>query len=338
MSKSIVIQEGGVGKNLTANKLKTNLIGGGTCLWVPEDETQLTTKHITKDGTYTASAEGYYGYSSVTVDGIGVATGKKPSGDEYSYSTDSTGYIVETKIPSSIEVTTPPTITTYGDGAYIGFDGIVVKAYDNNGVYMQDVPFSELTFPVTVARYSDEYNAYTAGGVSWIADSGYVFSEANTLLDAWGGRTFNKTTDGPSIVVHANNLNTWYGQPTDNPAYGPIIMSTDSNYIDSNWGNNAIEIEIDGVTWYFHPVAHLQGADSHTGGSAPTWNGSGCTSWEECARSILNAAGVVVISTIPPGGDGVQAIPVQWARPIDNKVLSTAFAITVIPAGGHGED
>jgi hypothetical protein len=34
MSKNITIQEGGVAKQLTVDKLKTNLVGGGTQLWV----------------------------------------------------------------------------------------------------------------------------------------------------------------------------------------------------------------------------------------------------------------------------------------------------------------
>lgn len=50
MSKSIVIQEGGIGKQLTVDKLKTDLVGGGTCLWVPEDSTNLGTKHISEGG------------------------------------------------------------------------------------------------------------------------------------------------------------------------------------------------------------------------------------------------------------------------------------------------
>ena len=59
MSKNITIQEGGVAKQLTVDKLKTNLVGSGTCLWVPEDDVQLTTKYITENGTYPASDDNY---------------------------------------------------------------------------------------------------------------------------------------------------------------------------------------------------------------------------------------------------------------------------------------
>lgn len=38
MNQNIIIQEGGTNYQFTAKKLKTNKVGGGTCLWIPEDE------------------------------------------------------------------------------------------------------------------------------------------------------------------------------------------------------------------------------------------------------------------------------------------------------------
>ena len=61
MSKNISIKEGGVARSATVNKLKTNLVGGGSALWVPEDETRLTTLNVSENGTYRAANEGYYG-------------------------------------------------------------------------------------------------------------------------------------------------------------------------------------------------------------------------------------------------------------------------------------
>ena len=159
MSKNVVIQEGGTGKQLTVNKLKTNLVGGGTCLWVPEDETQLGTKHISENGTYKASDDGYYGYSEVTVSGIGTVTGKDGDGDDAKASVDpDTGEIVITKLPYSISVVTPPTVTEYSDGVTIDFSGMVVKGYLKSGDLWTDsshpngvIPISELTLPVTTA-------------------------------------------------------------------------------------------------------------------------------------------------------------------------------------------
>lgn len=71
MSKRIRIKEEGENKNFTASKLKTNLQGGGTCLWVPQDEAgdyaNLSNKTITANGTYNASSDNVDGFSKVTV-------------------------------------------------------------------------------------------------------------------------------------------------------------------------------------------------------------------------------------------------------------------------------
>ena len=72
MPKNIVIAEGTTGKTFTGvKKIKTQVQGGGTCNWVPEDEagdyTRLKTKNITKNGEYEASDDDASGYSKVKV-------------------------------------------------------------------------------------------------------------------------------------------------------------------------------------------------------------------------------------------------------------------------------
>lgn len=72
MSKNITIAEGSQAKNFnTVHKLRTNLIGGGTQYWIPEDEAgayaNMGQKTITANGTYTASDDDKDGYSQVTV-------------------------------------------------------------------------------------------------------------------------------------------------------------------------------------------------------------------------------------------------------------------------------
>lgn len=119
MAKSITIAEGTQAKNFTnVHKIRTNLIGGGTQYWVPEDEAgayanmgqksitangtyrasddskdgysqvivnvpptqpNLTTKSISQNGTYRASDDGADGYSQVTVSGVGEATAILPN-------------------------------------------------------------------------------------------------------------------------------------------------------------------------------------------------------------------------------------------------------------------
>ena len=147
MSKNITIQEGGIGRQLTVDKLKTNIVGGGTCLWVPEDETRLGTKHITEDGTYIASEDGYYGYSEVTVTGIGTVTGRDPdTGEDVEVHRDpDTGDIVSSAIPTEIRIVTPPTKTEYNVGEPINMAGAVIKAYSSTGRELQVVPLNEIS-------------------------------------------------------------------------------------------------------------------------------------------------------------------------------------------------
>lgn len=85
MSKDITIQKNGVPQRLNADKIKTNVVGGGTCFWVPEDEVILTSKNIYENGEYSAESDSAYGYSVVTVNvagGDGTITGYDEDGDE----------------------------------------------------------------------------------------------------------------------------------------------------------------------------------------------------------------------------------------------------------------
>lgn len=134
MSKSITIQEGGTPKSLTVDKLRTSTVTGGYMDWVPEEDVQLGTKHINKNGTYNASDDGYYGYESVMVSGVGTAIGKDADGDDAAAYTDpDTGQLVQEKLPTSIVIETAPTKTTYSDGETIDLSGAVVKSYTENG-------------------------------------------------------------------------------------------------------------------------------------------------------------------------------------------------------------
>ena len=124
------------------------------CFWVPETERQTDDKHITENGTYTAENEGLYGYDKidVSVPNTGSMSGKGADGNDYSITIDDNGYIVETKIPSAIRIETLPAQLLYTEGDTIDYSGIVVGAYDSQGNRMQEVPFSELFFPVNTAH------------------------------------------------------------------------------------------------------------------------------------------------------------------------------------------
>lgn len=72
MSKSITIAEGTQARNYNnIHKLRTNLIGGGTQYWVPEDEANQYANYknlsISKNGTYSAKDEECDGFPQVNV-------------------------------------------------------------------------------------------------------------------------------------------------------------------------------------------------------------------------------------------------------------------------------
>ena len=65
MSINIVIQQKGIDQQMTVSKVNIPELDGGTCAWVPEDETQLDELTVTQNGDYSPSR---YGFSKVTVD------------------------------------------------------------------------------------------------------------------------------------------------------------------------------------------------------------------------------------------------------------------------------
>lgn len=310
MSKNIVIQEGGVGKQLTADKLKTNLVSGGTCLWVPEEDVQLTTKTITKNGTYKASKDGYYGYDKVIVNvaGGGSISGKGADGNEYSVDVDENGNIVETKIPSSIRITTPPTYTgPYGDRAYISFDGLVVTAYDVKGNSMGEVPFDELVFPVTVTDYSS-----VISGIPYNVQGMTVYATLN-------GTIYQKTDIEPAFTGYFENA--YYPG-----RWEPFLISDIANGTRSSRCMDSGVVNYNGGTFYYTQGYGDTGTISALGPFMGTlyYGDSGIL-------DILEMIGATGSS------DGKQHIPVQWIRS-DGKTLETNFGITVVntsPSGGE---
>ena len=153
--KRPVILEGDTARNFTAKRIYVRPANGGALIpFVPEDEVTLTTKSINENGVYQASRDGAYGWSSVTVnvpENTSV-TGTGPDGKQHTVTTDpETGELQDQITPVSIVVTVPPNILQYQHGDTIDFTGIVVHAYDSDGVDLGEVPFGELVFPVTVA-------------------------------------------------------------------------------------------------------------------------------------------------------------------------------------------
>ena len=328
MSKNITIQEGGVAKQLSVDKLKTNLANSGTCLWVPEDEVQLTTKTITENGAYKASDDGYYGYSEVVVNvaGSGMVSGTDPTtGEDVVVTTDpQTGEIVETTVPHSIRIVTPPynQFGIYTNGQAITKDGMEVRAllasgdlYDATGYPNGLIPNNEITLNPTTATYDESTDHGTIASSDLFPDGISVASSMEAHRSA---------PDSPYIVTRdASPGSTLFVIQERDGAIAKVVKCSDSNVFDpsQSYIHNGktvyyrSELILDSLyTVYPTPIV----------GSARTYDEK-------------EAAWTAIYGTISRAGSR-QQITTSWPRPLDGKVLETTFEILVAPPYSSGEE
>ncbi len=356
MSKNIIIQEGGSPKQLTAAKLKTALAAGGSCLWVPEDETQLTAKHITENGTYYASSDEKYGYEYVTVNVAGGSgsgpggpgssvIGTDADGEESLVSVDEGGSLVTTKLPASIRITTPPTAHDYVVGDPVDYTGMVVKAYKKDGTLWTSndypdgvIPAAELELPVTTADLSD-MGEYHSGEIIWACRMdciGPTMGGPSQWIARTKYRWYYKPNNGVAVSAFVFNTRDQFGRGN---WCGPILLSPIPSaaiyaYGDSEQGINHSTI-YQGAVFYYSNLGWLTATDGLLEESYTQLR----IDFQGAAldpNDILERAGVQVLSTDEddPTEDmiGVQEIPVKWNRVGDSKLLETSFRISVTEA------
>lgn len=349
MSKDIIIQIDGTPETFEDTpRLRTNGLGAGRIGWLPENETRSGMLAASANGTYKASDAGLYGFSravvSVPADSI---TGKGPDGNDYTVTTDSSGYIVETKVPSEIRITTPPDLLTYSDGETIDFTGLTVTAYDGNGQSMGEVPFRELLFPVTVAEYDPEAgpieemmstdvglgpinqpfptSATIAGSGIWQKAGGQVGYIESADFSVPGGKlviySSNVWDHGYVVVAASTSPTTLYvhrvaegvfPERTDTLALGETTMYGKTFYWASSYtsffGPNERDDEL------VEPIS-IRGALLNGGDDIrPT------------GVAIQNLAYAMLFGDVVGYGGGVE-IPVQW--PSEGRTLKTSFSISV---------
>lgn len=258
MSKSVAIKEGDTPKNFNdVKRIHINNVGGGFSYWVPEDETKLGTKSINKNGTYKASEEkddqghnlGLYGYSQVTVSGIGSVDYTAQAGDqiggipleegeENTIEDNGDGTVTVKLTPNSIRFDERPFIVTYEDGEEIDLAGSIVRAYSKKGKPIDGdsthphgvIPYAELELipdKADITKVTDE--TYTDGHIEAIK---CVFDEAGDSY--WPGVdwyyyggdlgygytcTNGATTPGRVIVYLTRYNGTVYGASENGEIY-----------------------------------------------------------------------------------------------------------------------
>lgn len=354
MAEAVKIKEGGVDRSQNQiEKLKTNMQGGGVCYWVPETERQTDDKRITENGTYTAEEEGLYGYDEivVSVPNTGNMSGKGADGNDYSVTVDDNGYIVETKIPSAIQITTPPPRVSYNDGETIDYSGIVVTLYDGNGNVFTDsrytdgtVPFSELVFPVDKAHYEG------GGGASSDLDTSPVPQPIQYVDGAFlsqgryrsSGKEYVYTYEYTPLAGVTSRVMFWRIDEEDelirtlwsSDTLGVIGTMhyrrwRDGELVDDSFFNIETDYpaEIHSKTAYYGERASV-GSYSYievfpyTIYIKPINTGPIYMSHDdEIAWTILYGTG--------GGGSGVQILPVNWISTYDSDTYTDTFDITV---------
>lgn len=349
MSKNIVIQEGGVGRQFTVDKLKTALVGGGSCNWVPEDEVQLTTLTVSENGTYSAADEGGYGYSQVIVNvpgGAGGApggagssvVGTDPStGNEELVSVDDGGTIGMTELPSSIKIEAAPTKVDYIDGDAIDYSGLVVKAYTKNGQLWTDadhpdgiIPTSELTLSETEA---DIDKAVTGKGTRTLDGETVEVAKSMVITQYLNGELNRRVTDTcpDGVVIIKDEFRELTAVSDSEDAAVHYAYSQEGRYF-------ACE-ELRG-TQGFTELGKI--GDSPTTGNPlygaciagfDWYDGMGFARNDDPviadhSFSTLMAADIALYGT--GSIDGGEKIPVIWMRPGDVQELTDSFEITVV--------
>lgn len=350
MSKNIIIQEGGTAKQLTVDKLKTNVVGGGTCLWVPEDEATLGTLNATENGTYKAKENGYYGYSEVTVSvpggaggppgGVGSSlVGKDKDGNDALITVDQNGNISEETLPNSIAIDVMPLKLTYEDGETIDVTGLVVKAYKRDGTLWTDnthsdgvISIPELIFPDTIADISEGWQDYTDSGTHKVLSVGSILQTIDYALTL-----FNGTVNSNGIIEQVKN--TFEQYDGINPGYVRVSPDAPSSY--GGWSPFDVQIFAtvkDGDTITLgnsYSGQHDRTAARGNGGLLTFYNYSievsNGTAFVGRSQPIPGY-GIYISSLVVEGIPGGQAIPVNWNRPGDGLLLQTSFNIAVTPA------
>lgn len=337
MSEAVKIKEGGVDRSQNQiDKLKTNMQGGGVCYWVPETERETDSKSIDKNGTYTAEEEGLYGFSVLNVSvpsSSGVSGKDDVGGNDYNVNVDGDGYLTENKIPSYIEIISPPGKLDYTDGETIDLTGIVAKAYDAEGNEMQTLTVADL---VNSPLYADK--SQTSGeGTATYDDIEVSFTTELHRTQYMGDRFCREVTwtteDGVYIVESFGTLyaasrepkRVWYEigewehpyEPKPSPSGGFVNLELD-------YQKNAI----DGSDVYI--ATRIEGSD---------WTDSGY--WRVVDEPTItnprtNPSPLHIVLAGERTGGGTQKITVTWYRTGDMKPLSDTFDIHVedVEAGG----
>jgi len=328
------IKEGGKSRNFSAAMLKTNLQGGGTCLWIPKMDVVLKNKYISKSGTYTAKADDCYGFDQVVVSGVDVEITQDDDGDDVERTTDG-GEVTETKLPSYIRVIVLPQKIDYTVGETIDYTGLVVHAYTKSGIDMGVVPFNELILPAEKAGEGWAEQWTDGKGLNAMQIAYTPHWSITEWIEIYPGRI-----DEVQYFV-AKQLGTYQGRPATygNGSSGPGTLFA-TRYNHPQYGMVNYLASLSGVVdedlyGYYDGELSATGQSKRTGwflvgsssGGVPGDGQFHASAWNEYLTDI--PVSTVDPATVDPSTlySIGESIPVQWHRPGDVELLETSFNI-----------
>lgn len=329
----VSILEGQLERNFSGVKLlRTDLSGGGSCEWIPEDKIQLTTLNISKNGTYKASdytdrdGNKYYGFSEVTVNVTGRTTIVDPDdGNEYSVETDTeTGELKKTVLPSYIDIVGLPTKTTYRDGDPINKSGMVVKAYLADGTLYNyknyqfgGIPLSELEIEPTIAHGNGgDSKQYTDGDGCTVIKSRCIEILPSGLF------RYNYEPVGTDTKIRST---AYWGAMYITQYDGYLYIASETEI--GTGGSIGVSNERSSISSYCNLDKKL------------------AAKWSIDIFDIFDWRSVVPVSEKDPTNliaedfrpvKTADEVTVKWKRPEDHKELTDTFEITVISANISG--
>ena len=366
MAKKIIVNEGDdlkIVKNVT--RLVTKLKNGNEIAWLPEDETQLITKTIIKDGTYIAfkEAEKAYGYSQVTVSGVGSKVmgelGEKQITENGTYTAKDDkngpfyGYSkIYVNVPNADDGddsgggSRPVGKDGDGDDAVIGTDDdgnivttklptrISINVYPNNLVYEngQTIDFTGL-----------RVKAFLPDGTEWgvvpdgelikpvtVADASSIQPselEGGTFVDS-AGTYLGRANEREFFKTYSGRALAFFQVQPGSGWKGPILASTNPNAVYETVTVNGSPITVIGpysTMQYEGVTIYIQ-----TGYYYQTMDYENPGLPTTAATDIPGFLNEYFSShNYHPAQSDQQTIPLQWKRPGDKKVLETSFSIAV---------
>ena len=359
MSENIRIAEGGMLRRFgPVAKLKTAKQGGGSCLWIQKKDVTLGTKYVNENGVFRPADDGKYGFSQFTaaVTDSGSVTGKKQDGNTYKISKDGSGNLVERELPTSIKITTPPTVISYLNGASIDFSGLIVKAYDGNGnLWTKDglvdgvVPTDQLIFPVQVAVYDPDAEA-----------AGSYMTTGLDIGPLKGNVPCYKTVTGSKKWRHNSTEYTSSCHAECNPGVFTVFKVRRYDYIffyaANDFGPGLLERWTDTLSGRVHEYTleinvlypwldmiigwssfasavfgPYESMDTLISEDLKFDTANGENEYTEMTETQRKNLAYTMLYGDYAGSTGGASVPVQWSRPDDKEILEDTFGINVTP-------